>query len=391
MIDIERFKTVNDAFGRQSGDQLLKEVAARMKQAGKDETRMARLGADHFALMSDDAQSESEVARLTERRFQEIFEAPFALAGHELRVAARFGIAIYPSDGEDAEALLRSAEAALKKAKAGGERYLFYAQDMTERTAEKLALESRLRQALESDEFVLHYQPKVDAETRELVGVEALIRWQSPELGLVPPVKFIPLLEETGLILDVGAWALKRAARDHRRWVESGLKAPRIAVNVSAIQLRQRNFVATLQRALAKGTPAPGVDLEITESLIMQDIEANIGKLKQVRALGVGLAIDDFGTGYSSLSYLAKLPIETLKIDRSFIVTMLQDSNPMTLVQTILTLAHSLRLKVVAEGVETEDQARVLRLLRCDQMQGFLFSKPLPAEELVKLLRNGIP
>jgi EAL domain-containing protein (putative c-di-GMP-specific phosphodiesterase class I) len=299
------------------------------------------------------------------------------------------GLALFPNDGTDAETLLANAEAALRKAKESGERQVFYTPDLTERTGVSLTLENKLRRALENDEFVLHYQPKIEVESRRIVGAEALIRWQSPELGLVPPGKFIPLMEETGMILDVGTWALKRAAADHRRWTEKGLRPPRVAVNVSAIQLRQKDFVGAVEQAILEGVAPTGIDLEITESLVMEDIEANISKLKEVRGLGLGIAIDDFGTGYSSLSYLAKLPVQILKIDRSFVITMLNEPDTMTLVQTIISLAHSLRLKVVAEGVDAEEQAKVLRLLRCDQMQGYLFSKPVPAEALIRLLEGG--
>jgi EAL domain-containing protein (putative c-di-GMP-specific phosphodiesterase class I) len=303
-----------------------------------------------------------------------------------MRIAVKVGIAIFPDDGANADTLIRNAEAALKKAKGGGDRYLFYAQEMTDRVAEKLTLESKLRGALEKDEFVLYYQPKVDVQTRQIMSVEALMRWRSPELGLVPPMKFIPLLEETGLILEVGTWALKCAARDHRGWVEAGLAAPRVAVNVSPIQLRQRDFVTAVEHALSGGVSPTGIDLEITESVIMKDIEGNIEKLKVIRALGVSIAIDDFGTGYSSLAYLAKLPVETLKIDRAFIVDMTEQADASLLVRTMISLAHSLRLKVVAEGVETEEQAKMLRLLGCDQMQGYFFAKPMPQEALMQLL-----
>jgi EAL domain-containing protein (putative c-di-GMP-specific phosphodiesterase class I) len=330
--------------------------------------------------------SEEQLGRRIEGRLDEIFASPFLVAGTELRISARMGIAVFPGDGADADTLFRNAEAALKKAKATAERYLFYTQEMTERIAEKLSLENRLRQAIEKEEFVLHYQPKVDLENRGIVGVEALIRWQSPELGLVPPMKFIPLLEETGLILQVGSWALRRAALDHRTWAERGLKPPRVAVNVSPIQLRQRDFVRDVEHAIMEGIAPVAIDLEITESLIMQDIHATIEKLILLRKLGLQVAIDDFGTGYSSLAYLARLPVETLKIDRSFVITMLEDPNTTTLVHTMITLAHSFQLKVVAEGVESEEQANMLRLLGCDQMQGYLFSKPLPAEALIALL-----
>jgi diguanylate cyclase (GGDEF)-like protein len=388
ILDIERFKTINDTLGRQAGDALLKQIADRMAKRSLDIAWLARIGGDHFAIMAPDIQNVDDFARLAEKRLEEFFGPLFRIGETELRIAAKLGIAMFPGDGADAETLFRNAEAALKKAKASGDRLLFYTQAMNERVAEKLALETKLRQALEKDEFVLHYQPKVDAETRRIVGVEALIRWQSPELGLVPPMKFIPLMEETGLILPVGTWALKRASLDHRRWVNQGMKAPRVAVNVSPIQLRQRDFVGIVEQAIMEGVSPTGVDLEITESLIMEDIQGNIEKLKAAGGLGMRIAIDDFGTGYSSLGYLAKLPVQTLKIDRSFIITMLNDPGAMTLVQTMISLAHSLRLQVVAEGVDAEDQAKTLRLLRCDEMQGYLFSKPVPFDEMTALLRR---
>jgi EAL domain-containing protein (putative c-di-GMP-specific phosphodiesterase class I) len=296
---------------------------------------------------------------------------------------------LFPSDGIDAETLIRNAEAALRRTKQSGERNVFHAAEMTEHTSEKLTLENRLRQALERDEFVLHYQPKVDIDTRRIVGVEALIRWQSPELGLVPPGRFIPLMEETGIILEAGAWALSRAVLDHKRWLDLRLPAPRVAVNVSAVQLRKKDYVATLAAALKQGAVPVGIDLEITESLVMEDIQGNIEKLKEARKLGVAIAIDDFGTGYSSLGYLAKLPMQSLKIDRSFIITMLTEPDTMTLVSTIISLAHSLKLKVIAEGVDEEEQAKMLRLLRCDELQGYLFSRPVPFDEITALLRQG--
>src|SRR6266850_1330059 len=385
VVDVDRFKIINDSLGRQAGDELLRQIAHRIEgHAGP--IRMARISADRFAIVRTGVSSESEVARLIEQWLAECFGPPYAVTGTELRVSAKAGIALFPNDGADADALFQNAEAALKKAKATGERYLFHTQQMTERIGENLALENKLRQALEKEEFVLHYQPKVDLQNRGIVGVEALIRWQSPELGLVPPMQFIPLLEETGLILEVGAWALRRAVVDHRTWTERGLPAPRISVNVSAVQLRQRDFVATVEEALRPGAVPPGIDLEITESLVMEDIEANMKKLEAVRVLGVSLAIDDFGTGYSSLGYLAKLPVHSLKIDRSFIITMLKDPAIMTLVSTIISMAHSLRLKVVAEGVDAEEQVKVLDRLGCDQLQGYLFSKPLPFDDMTALL-----
>jgi len=390
IVNIERFKTINDAFGRQAGDALLKQVAARLLQANKDPNRIARVGADHFAVVVPHVRSLEELIRNGELVHQRLNDNPYAVGGADIRISTLAGVALFPEDAADAESLFRNAEAALKKAQSG-ERYVFYASHMTERIAEKVALENKLRLALERDEFVLHYQPKLDSETGRIVGLEALIRWQSPEAGLVPPMQFIPLMEETGLILPVGSWALKRASLDYRRFAELGPAAPPIAVNVSPIQLRQRDFVETLKQAVVDGDKPTGIDLEITESLIMEDLEAGIEKLTAVRALGVNIAIDDFGTGYSSLAYLARLPLHALKIDRSFIIAMLDDRDTMAVVSTVISLAHSLELRVVAEGVDSEDQAAVLRSLRCDEMQGYLFSKPVPFDAMAALLRTGIP
>jgi EAL domain-containing protein (putative c-di-GMP-specific phosphodiesterase class I) len=240
-----------------------------------------------------------------------------------------------------------------------------------------------MRRALDQQQFVLHYQSKIELATGTISGLEALIRWNDPETGLVPPMQFIPLLEETGMILEAGCWAILEALKEYERWSKQGLMPPRIAVNVSPIQLRQKGFVDVVRDALrASGTEPPGLDLEITESLIMEDIKGNIEKLRAVRDLGVNIAIDDFGTGYSSLGYLAKLPVNALKIDRSFIITMAEDRDSMNIVSTIISLAHTLALKVVAEGVDSEEQSRLLKQLKCDQIQGYLFSKPLPAAQV---------
>jgi len=246
--------------------------------------------------------------------------------------------------------------------------------------AGRLTLENQLRQALDREEFVLHYQPKVSLATGKVTGVEALIRWNDPATGLIPPMRFIPVLEETGLIHEVGRWAVQKAIVDHLRWRDAGFPAVRIAVNVSPLQLRARGFAAEIERAIAvDARAAAALELEITESVIMDDVARNIATLESIRKLGVTIAIDDFGTGFSSLSYLAKLPVDTLKIDRAFVVDMMVGPEGLALVSTIISLAHSLKLKVVAEGVETEDQSRLLRLLDCDEMQGYLFSRPVPA------------
>jgi diguanylate cyclase (GGDEF)-like protein/PAS domain S-box-containing protein len=378
-LDIERFKTINDSLGREAGDALIKAIAERTANL-VDAGRLARFDADHFAVMIPDLQSDEEVARRIEQRMEDVFGPPFRIRDTDLRISAKFGIAMFPDDGADADTLFRNAEAALKKAKSGGDRYLFYTQAMNERVAEKLSLENQLRQALEKNEFVLHYQPKVNLDSGLLTGCEALIRWNDPRTGLVPPGRFIPILEETGLINEVGRWALRQAIEDYLRWCKAGLPGVRIAVNVSPLQLRNHGFVDEIARNIGvDANAAAGLELEITESLIMEDVKLSIETLRAIRAMGVTIAIDDFGTGFSSLSYLAKLPVTTLKIDRSFVIDMTAGPEGLALVSTIISLAHSLKLKVVAEGVETEEQSRILRLLRCDEMQGYLFSKPVPA------------
>jgi diguanylate cyclase (GGDEF)-like protein/PAS domain S-box-containing protein len=387
MFDIERFRAINDTFGRHIGDRLLQLLAARLKAGASDGSGVARLGGDHFAVVFPSIRSETDVVRELGERVSAVFELPFDLDGRELRIAAKAGIAVFPNDGGDVDALFRNAEATLKKAKASGERYLFYAPQINARVAEQLLTENKLRKALEQKQFVLHFQPKVDLTSRKVQGLEALIRWNDPETGLVPPVRFIPVLEETGLILGVGQWVIEEAIATYRDWRRRGLSTPRIAVNVSALQLREKDFAEKVRDALSGEAPEDcRLDLEITESLLMQDIAGSIQKLDAVRKLGVRISLDDFGTGHSSLGYLSRLPIDTLKIDRSFVVGMTENADDTSIVSSIISLAQALRLSVVAEGVETEPQAQLLRLLRCDQMQGYLFSKPLPRAELEAFL-----
>jgi len=381
LMDLERFKNISDSLGRPAGDALLKQVAEWLSRNAGDAGLVARVGADHFAVVMPKIKQGGDVARLLERWVAAFLEHPFRLNDAVFRIAAKVGVALFPDDGADAETLFMNAEAALKKAKAGGDRYMFYMQGMTERVAEKLTLENQLRQALDNEEFVLHYQPKVSLASGKLTSAEALIRWNDPRTGLVPPGRFIPILEETGLIFDVGRWALKKAIEDYLRWRAAGLPAVRIAVNVSPLQLRNRDFIEEVGQAIGiDAQAAAGLELEMTESLIMADVKLSIASLQAIRDMDVTIAIDDFGTGFSSLSYLAKLPVDTLKIDRSFVIDMTVAPEGLALVSTIITLAHSLKLKVVAEGVETEEQSRLLRLLDCDEMQGFLFSKPVPGE-----------
>jgi len=389
--DVKRFRLINETFGRHAGDELLKQIAARLPKNMRDPENLARIAGDSFATFLPDIQEISEVAHHIENLHVETFRQPFLVEGQELIASLAIGIAIYPNDGADAETLFRNAEAALKKAKASSETYLFYEPSLNAKVAETLRLENKLRRAIEAEQFVLHYQPKVDATSGSITGVEALIRWQDPDTGLVPPGRFIPLLEETGMILEVGFWAIRKALSDFGRWRAAGLRAPRIAVNVSAIQLQQKDFVDTVKSIIgdnrtSNGIPGGGLDLEITESRIMKNIEEIIPRLTALREAGVDIMVDDFGTEHSSLRYLAKLPITALKIDQSFVDTMSANAESMTIVSTIISLAHSLNLKVIAEGVETEDQAKVLRHFECDQLQGYLLGRPAPFESVTALL-----
>jgi diguanylate cyclase (GGDEF)-like protein len=390
VLNLERFRSVNDTLGQHAGDELLRQVARRLKDGLDESDILARLGADSFAIVTRRCDDNGSVGHILERILSCIHGQPFEIEGQELRVAAKAGVAIFPHDGEDADTLSRNAEAALGKAKLSGDKYLFYAPEFNARVAEKLTLENKLRRAVERSELVLHYQPKVELKKRRISGLEALMRWNDPDTGLlVPPLKLISILEETGLILEAGRWALEQAIADSARWKGKRLQVPRIAVNVSAIQLRQKDFVATVESALRGAKDIDGIlELEITESLIMQDIDANIRKLRAVRDMGVEIAVDDFGTGYSSLSYISRLPINTLKIDRAFIMNMTSKPDDLSIVSTIISLGHSLELKVVAEGVETEEQANLLRLLKCDEFQGYLFSRPVPAEQIEILLQE---
>jgi diguanylate cyclase (GGDEF)-like protein len=388
IVDPQHLESINDTLGRHIGDQMLRLVADRLSAVVGDANKVGRISGEHFAAIIENVAQESDVARTVEAWWKQCWDAPFIVDGQEIRMSATGGIAVFPNDGSDAEALLRSAHAALRNAKATGKKQLFYTRGLSEGIAAKRSLETKLHQALEQQEFILHYQPKVDVKNRRLTGVEALLRWQTPEGTLVPPMQFIPLLEETGLISQVGLWVLRQARADRLRWLGTGLDAPRVAVNVSTVQLRRDDFIRSTSKILGGSGSEAGIDIEITESMIMDDVVESTGKLKTLRDLGVGVSIDDFGTGYSSLAYLAKLPVKELKIDRSFVASMLGDPTALTLVSTIISLAHALKLAVVAEGVETEEQARTLQKLRCDQMQGFLISKPLSFADMTAFLEQ---
>lgn len=389
LIDIERFRRINEGFGRAAGDDLLRVVTRRLRECLPDAGYLARISADCFAFIVKGVRSETEVVHLLEGELVYALAEPIQIRDKSVRLSARAGIALFPNDGIDSDSVMRNAEAALKDAKSAKARYLFYTAEMNARTTEKLSLENRLRHALEEQQFVLHYQPKIDLQSGEMVGMEALLRWDEPDVGLMSPLNFIHVLEETGMIIDVGLWVIAQAHAQYQQWQAMGLRVPRIAVNVSQLQIRQRDFVTRVLSILGSKASTE-LELEITESLFMDDSDPNVsrGKLAALRESGMTVAIDDFGTGYSSLSYLARLPIDTLKIDRSFITGMTSSHEHMAIVSTIISLAHALKLQVVAEGVETVDQRDQLKQLGCDQMQGFLFNAGLPAAELATLLQR---
>jgi diguanylate cyclase (GGDEF)-like protein/PAS domain S-box-containing protein len=386
LIDLERFKRINDTLGRYAGDQVLKELAARLRRTISESATPARIGGDRFAVLVPNLAGPS-MARWIDEWIVDSFAAPLTVDDIELRTTVKIGIALYPADADTAEVLFTNAEAALKRAKDAPEPYLFYSPEMNARVAQRLHLEHRLRKAVAQKEFTLHYQVKVDMATRRIRGLEALMRWHDPEHGSVSPMEFVPLLEESGLIVEVGRWVVEQAVADTQIWRSKGLGVPRVAVNVSEVQLRQPNFVATVLAAL--GPPrdhAAGIDIEVTESMLAQNTATNVQKLLMLREAGVQVFMDDFGTGYSGLSQIAHLPLDALKIDRAFVAGMSGSAEHMAIVSAIINLAKALGIYVVAEGVETEEQAERLKTLGCDEAQGFLFGRPEPPEVIAKLL-----
>jgi diguanylate cyclase (GGDEF)-like protein len=390
-ISLDQFKKVNDSLGHGSGDSLLREFAERLKSCITRSDTVARFGNDEFALLKTGIDGTTDVIE-TIASLSQVLRFSFDLPGHELYATASVGVSLFPFDGDDCETLLKNAGAALYRAKkSGGANYQFFTADMHELAARRLALETNLRRAIQNEEFLLHYQPRVSVDSLAITGVEALVRWQHPQLGLVSPSEFIPLAEDTGLILPIGEWVLRKACEQNRRWQQEGFAPIRMAVNISARQFHDQDLSETVIRILHESQLAPNyLDLELTESSIMQNAEFAAGVLTRWKNMGINISIDDFGTGFSSLASLKRLPIDALKIDQSFVRDATTDQDDAEIVMAITTLAHNLRLKVVAEGVETEEQLRFLQLLRCDEIQGFFFSKPLPADALVSLF-DSVP
>lgn len=389
-LDLDRFKFINDTLGLSAGDQLLRQVAARLQACVRDTDTVARLAADEFVLVLPERSNESAAIH-TMQRIMEAVAKPYTIEGHEFFMTTSAGMAVYPSDGEDADTLMKHADIAMYRAKeTGRNNYQFYTPAMNERALERLRLEGDLRLALEHRQFELHYQPQVDLHTGRIQGMEALVRWQHPAFGMVAPGRFIGLAEETGLIVPLGAWVIRTACLQAKAWQDAGLGELTVAVNLSARQFEQKDLVKSIANVLQECGLAPHcLEIELTESMIMTDVEHAIGILRDLAGLGVQISIDDFGTGYSSLAYLKRLPIDVLKIDQSFVRDISIDPDDAAIVATIISLAHSLRLQVIAEGVETAEQLEFLRNHGCDAMQGYYFSKPVAAERFEEMLREG--
>ena len=390
LVSIDRIKKVTESLGHAAGDAALTEAAARLQSCITNGDTAARFEGDEFALLLTNVAETQELAQVG-RTIAEVFKAPFHLGGQEVFVTISIGISLFPFNGEDSSTILRNAVAALSRAKKqGGNNYQFYAADMNAMALKRLALETSMRRAIQNDEFITYYQPVVNLASGDVVGFEALLRWQHPELGMLQPGKFIGLAEDTGLLPDISDFVMRAACTQTRAWQDRGLGRLRIAVNVSARHFQQEDFLDRLVEILDEARLDPTcLELELTETSIMENTESAVRLLTQIRKLGVKVAIDDFGTGYSSLSYLKRLPIDTVKLDRSFVKGATTDPDDAALVMAIVTLAHNLELRVIAEGVETEEQVAFLRLLRCDEAQGFLFGKPMPPEILEASMKVG--
>jgi diguanylate cyclase (GGDEF)-like protein len=389
-LDLDNFKVVNDSLGHSLGDHLLRAVAARLESSLRAMDTVARLGGDEFVLVLSDMKSAQSVAGELQR-IVESFSQSFALDGRDVFITASVGVALYPQDAKDPESLMKSAELAMYRAKESGRNgYQLYAAEMQTRVTERLALESKLRHALERGEFSLHYQPQVDLRSNRIYGCEALLRWNQADLGIVGPAKFIPLAEETGLIVPIGEWAVRTACLQCKAWQNAGLPTVTVAVNISARQFREKNLLHAVAKILAEtGLDPRQLELEVTESVIMHDTQHVIAALQAFKDMGVRLSVDDFGTGYSSLSYLKRFPVDRLKIDQSFVRDITTDADDTAIAQAVITLGHTMNLRVIAEGVETEEQLAFLRNNQCDEMQGYLFGEPMPGDEFAKLLESG--
>ena len=389
-LDLDKFKLVNDSLGHSAGDELLKTVAQRMLDCVRRTDTVVRLGGDEFVIVLFDQPSDLDGVTPALHKIQEAILRPIQLSGHTLHVTCSMGLATYPTDGSDTDTLLSNADAAMYRAKElGRNSYQFYTSEMNNKVQGKLAMQDGLRNALNHDEFLLLYQPQVDLQSGQIIGVEALIRWQHPELGIVSPIKFISQAEETGLIVPIGDWVIHAACKQNKDWQDAGLPPITMSVNISARQFIERDLIDRVRHALQEtGLDPQYLELELTESLIMQDLQQAISKMKELQSMGISLSIDDFGTGYSSLAALKSFPIARLKIDQSFVRDLPDNENDKAIATAVISLGHTLNLRVIAEGVETKEQQTFLHENSCDEIQGHFFSKAVSAEDISLLLRT---
>ncbi|MBI4290869.1 MAG: EAL domain-containing protein [Betaproteobacteria bacterium] len=388
-IDLDNFRVINDSLGRALGDNMLRLVGERLLSCLREVDTVAHIGGDEFVLVLGEQEDEKVISSQLQR-LMSVFTTSFSVGERELFVTASVGLSSYPNDGEKVETLMQNAEIAMYRAKdLGRNNFQFFKFEMTAGVHERLALESWLRRALDRNEFLLHYQPQVDLRTGRIIGAEALIRWQHPKMGLVPPGKFIPLAEQTGIIVPIGTWVLRTACAQNKAWQKAGLPPMTVAVNISARQFREKGLVSSIAEILGEtGLDPQYLELEVTEGVIMYDSEEVVAVLNRLKSMGLKLSVDDFGTGYSSLSYLKRFPVDRLKIDQSFIQDITTNAGDAAIARAVINLGHELNLKVIAEGVETQEQLQYLRAHGCDEKQGFLFSRPLPVEDIERLLRE---
>ena len=391
LCDLDRFKTINDTLGYAVGDQLIKETARRIQSTVGNRGTVARVGGDEFMILLDQVMDSSKPENIAKELLQDISET-FEIKGSELVITPSVGISIFPNHNSDPDSLIQMASTALNQAKKMGKNsYLVFSPQMNTHSLEKLTLEHSLHKALDRDEFSVYYQPKVELKSGKITGMEALLRWKHPRLGFIPPDQFIPIAEETGLIHSIGIWVLKAACKQTHEWHQSGFRNLSIAVNLSGKQLNQSDIIDNIIESLEETClPPQFLDLEITEGVFMQNAQETLAFLQRLKEIGVLISIDDFGTGYSSFSYLKRFPIGNLKIDRSFISELPENADDTAIVKAIIAMATTLKLKVVAEGVETADQLEFLRDLDCNEIQGYFISRPLPAEEMTKYLSEKL-
>jgi len=390
-MDLDHFKHINDSLGHVIGDQLLQAVALRLGSCVRESDTVGRQGGDEFVVVLSELDA-AEYAGISAAKLLAALTMPYHIGPHDLHVPVSIGVSIYPDDAQDAETLINHADTAMYHAKeAGRNNYQFFKREMNIRATERQFIEASLRVALERNEFSLHYQPKIDLSTGAITGVEALLRWKHPERGFIPPAQFVPIAEDTGLILPIGKWVLREACRQSREWLDAGFAPMPMAVNISAAEFRSKEFVENVRTSLEESKLDPqGLELELTESVLMKHAESTVSMLNSLKDIGVQLTVDDFGTGYSSLSYLRQFPVDSLKVDQSFVHEISAHKDDAAIVSAVISMGNSLKKRVIAEGVETREQLDFLTAEGCEQAQGYYFNRPMAADQFAKLLEAGV-